>query len=147
MWTIEISVLLILNAVCLLVIGNRIIDVIKERNKIDKEEQKNKRDSLFMQVSAEYAQNEIDKYIDGYINRYYANTMNYDNYEYIRSDMQREMLNEITKSIIKEIPQLYLFYISLLINIESEEELAKFVYKNTKARLILFISEHNTINV
>lgn len=143
-WTIEISALLILNAICLLIIGNRVIDILKERNEINREDQKNKRYNLFMSVSAEYAQDEIDKYIDKYINTYYTNSMNYDNYQYIRSDMQREMLNDITKTIVKEIPQLYLFYASLLVNIETEEDLAKFIYKNTKTRLILFISDHNT---
>lgn len=105
-------------------------------------EARTKREHLFMTLSPQEIQKEIDEYIDGYMNIYILYHFTGQD-RYIGEKEANEMITSITRTIYLHLSDLYRFYINQIRNIDDDNDLLVFLKDNVKERALLYISESN----
>lgn len=120
-----------------------LIAVVNRRNKLKEMEIKNTQYELFTKLDPSLIEEEIDKLINKYINNYYINYMIPNNIDYLKKDAIEKMIKELTKQVMLDLSELYLFYIKTLTNIKSDEDLLMFVHKKIKEHVLIFVTDYN----
>lgn len=120
-----------------------LIAVVNKRNKLKEMEIKNTQYELFTKLDPSLIEEEIDKLINKYINNYYINYMIPNNIDYLKKDAIEKMIKELTKQVMLDLSELYLFYIKTLTNIKSDEDLLMFVHKKIKEHVLIFVTDYN----
>ena len=106
---------------------------------------KNELFNLYSNIDPDSVQQTIDNLIDGKIQEYILYRIRIRENQYINSKDSENMIATITESIYIELSELYLFYIKLLVNVETDEDVLSFINSRVKYRAILFISDNNKI--
>ena len=139
------SILWVLTLVVIFVIAWFIIKpYLEEKNIIRDKETKNKKFEIFNSVNIEDTTKNIDDYFEAYVNRYIIYKFASRRIDYIKEDSVELMINEVSKSIFFDIPELYVFYISLTRSINNDDDLFKYIYTKTKEIVIASVSNYNT---
>lgn len=120
-----------------------LIIIIDKKNKLKEMEIKNNQYSLFSNLEPKLIEEEIDNLIDKYINIYYINYMIPNNIDYLRKDYIEKMVKELTKQIIMDISELYVFYIKCLVSIKSDQDLLTYIHKKVKEHVLTFVTDYN----
>lgn len=120
-----------------------LIIIIDKKNKLKEMEIKNNQYSLFSNLEPKLIEEEIDNLIDKYINIYYINYMIPNNIDYLRKDYIEKMVKELTKQIIMDISELYVFYIKCLTSIKSDQDLLTYIHKKVKEHVLTFVTDYN----
>lgn len=120
-----------------------LIIIIDKKNKLKEMEIKNNQYSLFVNLDPKLIEEEIDNLIDKYINIYYINYMIPNNIDYLRKDYIEKMVKELTKQIIMDISELYVFYIKCLVSIKSDQDLLTYIHKKVKEHVLTFVTDYN----
>ena len=120
-----------------------LIIIIDKKNKLKEMEIKNNQYSLFSNLEPKLIEEEIDNLIDKYINIYYINYMIPNNIDYLRKDYIEKMVKELTKQIIMDISELYIFYIKCLVSIKSDQDLLTYIHKKVKEHVLTFVTDYN----
>lgn len=126
----------------------RILDkCISRKNELKEMEIKNKKFELFANISTEAVQQELDKYFERYINKYITYKFISRKIIYIKQDEIETMIKDISKLIYIEISELYIYYIKLVINIENNEDLLKYIHSRVTTLSIDIASSFNSSEI
>jgi hypothetical protein len=117
--------------------------IIEKRNTIKEMELKNEQYDLFMKMDPKLADEEIDKLIDKYIDEYTINIILMSNIDYMKSEDIDKMIKTLTRDITLKLSELYIFYIKILVNISSDDDLLRYIHKRVKNKVLLFVTEYN----
>ena len=142
-YVILLSIIIILLALGLLILYFKIIPIQKKKLEISERETKNELYNMYIKIDPESVQKNIDNLIDEKINEYVLYRIRTREAQHISSKDSENIVSTVTESIYIELSELYLFYIKLLVNIETDEDLLTYINSRVKYRSILFISENN----
>lgn len=117
---------------------------LNEKNRIRELETKNEKYNLFTNISPEAVNNSINEYINTYIHKYITFKFIINKQIYIKDEECSAMVRDITKLIYIEISELYVFYIKIITNIETDDDLLKFLNTRVKELCIEAISDFNS---
>ena len=137
-------ILLVLSLVILSLIWrpviNRLLDLKDKKIKISKYE-------LYNKVNIEVVNNEIDAYIQIYIDRYILYKFIANKIIYIKQEDTNAMIKDITTNIALDISDLYLYYISLVYSYDTDEELITFIKSKVTNATIEYVTNYNATNI
>lgn len=142
-YIILLSIIILLLALGLLILYFKIIPIQKKKLEISERETKNELYNMYIRIDPESVQKNIDNLIDEKINEYVLYRIRTREAQHISSKDSENIVSTVTESIYIELSELYLFYIKLLVNIETDEDLLTYINSRVKYRSILFISENN----
>jgi hypothetical protein len=117
------------------------------KNELKDKEIKNKKYELFANISTEQVQGEIDKYIERYINKYITYKFIANKIIYIKQDEIEVMIKDVSKLVYLEISELYIFYIKLIININDNDDLLKYIHSRVTTIAIDITASFNSSNI
>ena len=126
-----------------LIVGKQIIPYLNEKNKIREKEIKNKKYELFNSVDIEFISEKLDKYFEKSVNRYIVYKFISNKIPFIDSDDTETMINDLTKFIAIDISELYVFYVSMISAINTEEDLIRFIKNKVQNTTIEAVSNFN----
>ena len=127
----------------LYLICNLVKEISEKRNNQKTLELENKKIELFMQMDPKMAESEIDELVKKYLNDYIIKNFLISNIDYIKKNEIDKMVKELDRNIVREISELYIFYIKILTNITDEEDLIKYIDKKVKEHVLEFVTEFN----
>ena len=119
------------------------------KNKQSKESENNKAEfpvelqKLYSTIDIDAVNTEIDKYIKSYLDDYIIRNVTIQGSEYIKQSDIDIMLREVLFNIVSNISDLYKWYISLLINIDNEDDMIDFIRNRLSLHIIAFTSKFN----
>jgi hypothetical protein len=126
-----------------LIFRNFIYPYLSERNKLLDKKNKNDLYKLYSTLDPKLMEEEIENYINGYIERYYLYNIATRDNNYINSDDIEDMKIRIIEHITINISELYIFYIKCLENVEDETDLISFIKSKVEVAIIDFVVAHN----
>lgn len=106
-------------------------------------ELKNKQYELFMQMDVNLALEEIEKYIDIYMNRYIVYNIYANDVLYINEAISKDMIIKVREECIRNIPDIQIFYIKIQTSIRDEEDLYRYIDLLVKEKVLNFMTEFN----
>lgn len=110
---------------------------------LEKEKTKNKQYELYSNIDLE----QVEKIVDGYFHvaelEYIKFHFTAKNVNYITSAQQMEMIKDVSKQLAINLPESYLFYIRLLRNIDTDEDLIKYIYERVSVLSIQDVADYN----
>lgn len=138
----ELSKVLIISGVfiwfCINLFRNidKVLDIIDERTKL-------KNFELYSNIDLELVEKSVDAYFHITELEYIKYHFTAKNQTYITSSQQTDMIREVTKQIVINIPESYIFYIKLLRNISTDDDLIKYIHERVSILSITDVSEYN----
>ena len=121
----------------------KVFPYLNTKNEIRDKEVKNKKYELFKTIDTEILKQSVDKYFETYINRYITYKFIAKKVMYINSEEVEKMVNDITKLIYIQISELYIFYISMIQSISTDEDLLQFIHTKVENICIETVSNYN----
>lgn len=118
-------------------------DGIKQICEIKNKEIENQKAELFMKADPNIANKEIEEMISDYINRYVVRHFLINNIDFIRKDEIDMMVKKITREVILDISELYLFYVKILVSIKDDDDLIRFINRKVSDKVLEFVTEFN----
>ena len=117
----------------------------KFNKKINVDLMKNKNETykLYMQMDPAKIEEEIDKMIQRYIDRYVVTNILANQIQYINKEETTLMIKTLDKTISLELSEMYLFYIKCLVNIRTDDDLLKYIHTKVKEHVLTFITNYN----
>ena len=114
-----------------------------KKNQLRELDLKNKQCELYIQISPQYAEEEINKLVKKYIDTYTLSEIYANNIIYLTHQDIDDMVRKLDKAIMLEISDLYVFYIKLLTNIDDEKDLLVYIDSKVKELVLEFVTEFN----
>ena len=118
-------------------------DGIKQICEILNKEIENQKAELFMKADPNIANKEIEEMISDYINRYVVRHFLINNIDFIRKEEIDMMVKKITREVILDISELYLFYVKILVSIKDDDDLIRFINRKVSDKVLEFATEFN----
>lgn len=138
------SAILITGFICTyFIVIKHIIPYLNDKNKIREKEIKNKKYELFNNIDTEFINEKLDKYFEKSVNRYIVYKFISNKVTFIGSDETETMINDLTKFIAIDISELYIFYISMISAINTQEDLIRFIKNKVQNTTIEAVSNFN----
>ena len=126
-----------------LIVGKQIIPYLNEKNRLKEKEIANKKYELFNDIDTEYISEKLDKYFEKSVNRYIVYKFISNKVTFISSDDTETMITDLTKFIAIDISELYVYYISMLSAINTQEDLIRFIKNKVQNTTIEAVSNFN----
>lgn len=98
---------------------------------------------LYSTIDTKSVSDEIDNWIAGYLSDYIARNITLQGVEYVKAADTQKMLKEVSYNIISKMSNLYRWYISLLVNIDNDDNLIDFINARLSLQIIAFTSKFN----
>lgn len=98
---------------------------------------------LFAQMNTDAIREEINKMIESYVSKYALYNFVYPNVNYITNEGGITCIKEVTKTIILEMSELYVFYFKILYNIQDEDDLLKHIKELVEDYVMAYAAEYN----
>lgn len=121
----------------------KVFPYLDKRNEIREKEIKNKKYELFNNISIENINTELDHYFDIVVNRYIVYKFVSKKTTYIGADETEIMIRDLTKSVILEMSELYVYYVSVLVSINNQEDLVRFINNKIRNNVIEAVTTYN----
>ena len=102
-----------------------------------------KKSELFINISAEAIENEVDKFFDKYVKTYILYKFAAHKTVYINDKECEQMVKNITELIAIEISDLYIFYMKMIVDIKDDESLIREINTRVKNKVVEEVSEYN----
>lgn len=125
------------------IVAKQIVPYLNDKNKIREKEIKNKKYELFSNIDTEFISEKLDKYFEKSVNRYIVYKFISNKVTFIGSDDTETMINDLTKFITIDISELYVFYISMISAINTQEDLIRFIKNKVQNTTIEAVSNFN----
>ena len=133
MSTFQLIIILSVLSILILIISFLIIKpYLTKLNDIRMMNAMNDKYNLFAELSVEDINNTLDNYFSVYVRRYIVYKFVSNNILYINKDDTENMIKDITKNIAIEISELYIFYIRMVYEINTDEDLLRFINNRVK---------------
>ena len=116
------------------------------KNDLLEKEIKNKKYEIFNSVDIVATKQIVEDMIDEYVNQYALYKFIAPNVIYVKAEQQQEMIRDVTRNIVIDLSELYIYYIKLLTEIDSKEDLVKYINTKVKVSVINFIANYNQSN-
>lgn len=117
--------------------------IIEKEQDIKNKQVKNQLYGLFMQMDPKACEIYVVDRIKEYINEYVVYNITGKNKSYINKDDTTDMIKTVAKNTYANLPELYIFYISMITNIEDSDSLLKYIHRETSKQVLLYITEFN----
>lgn len=118
-------------------------DLKSEEIENKKKEIENQKYSLFMQVDLHLAEEAIDELVKTKLEHYVFKKFTINQIDYINEDDTKIMISSITKELVIGLSEVYLFYIKLLTNIQTDEDLIKYINEKVRQHTFNVITDYN----
>ena len=113
--------------------------------KIKELEVKNKKYELYNSVDLDTVNTVINNYLEEYINKYMLYKFIAPKALHIKQKELDTMIKDVTRSIVLEISDLYIYYITLVQEISSQEDLIRFINSRVSDISINLVSNYNSM--
>lgn len=134
--------------ICIIVFCLVVFFVIKpyldRKNEIRYMEAIHRRNEIFMNLSPEAMIESVDKYMKSYVNRYILYKFISKKINYIKQEDVDKMIKDITISITSDISELYIFYISMIRDINTDDDLILFINNRIKNICVEEVMNYNS---
>lgn len=118
-------------------------NILFKRLEIQEKEVQNTTYDLFMKVDPKQADEALDSYIEKILDDYILDNIVAKDIQYVKKADIHKMVKDITKIIVTNISELYVFYCKLLSGIQTEDDLINFVFKKVSEHVLVFVTEFN----
>lgn len=118
--------------------------IIKRYLTIRNKEVENKKMELYLDISPELMEKEIDRFIDDYVKRYIVYRFMSKKIIYINDEECDKMVKSVTENILIELSELYLFYLRTLTDIPDDDALIRVVNTKVKNKCIEQVLDYNS---
>ena len=118
--------------------------MIKRYLTIRNKEVENKKMELYLDISPELMEKEIDRFIDDYVKRYIVYRFMSKKIIYINDEECDKMVKSVTENILIELSELYLFYLRTLTDIPDDDALIRVVNTKVKNKCIEQVLDYNS---
>lgn len=140
--TISILYMLTLGLVFYILIS-KLFPYLNKKNEIREKEIKNKKYELFKDLDIDIMKQSLDQYFEGYVNRYITYKFLAKKNMYINSEEVEKMVNDLTKLIYLQISELYIFYITMLQSIITDEDLLAYIHNKVENTCLEAVTNYN----
>lgn len=107
---------------------------------------KNKQYDLYLRLSPEAATESINNYILTYIHNYIKYNFIASKIDYIPKDEIEKMVKNVSVLVATDISELYIFYIGLIRNINTDDDLINFIHQKVMELSVEAATEYNKVN-
>ena len=114
---------------------------------IKEKEVKNKKYEIYNSVNLDTVNDVIDAYIQKYVDRYVLYKFLANKVPYITEEATNEMIKNVTTNIALDISDLMLYYISLVVSYDTDEELIRFIKTRVTNSAIEYVTNYNATNI
>ena len=127
---IYITILLAVWSFIILVLIRQLIllPILKYKENIKNKELKIEESKLYSNIDINEVNALLDKYFDDRVKSYMLNNFIKNKVSYVNAEQKRAMVRDLTKSTILDISELYIYYIKLLHNLNTDDDLTSFIY-------------------
>lgn len=127
---IYITILLAIWSFIILVLIRQLIllPILKYKENIKNKELKIEESKLYSNIDINEVNALLDKYFDDRAKSYILNNFIKNKVSYVNAEQKRAMVRDLTKSTILDISELYIYYIKLLHNLNTDDDLTSFIY-------------------
>lgn len=127
---IYITILLAIWSFIILVLIRQLIllPILKYKENIKNRELKIEESKLYSNIDINEVNALLDKYFDDRAKSYILNNFIKNKISYVNAEQKRAMVRDLTKSTILDISELYIYYIKLLHNLNTDDDLTSFIY-------------------
>lgn len=127
---IYITILLAIWSFIILVLIRQLIllPILKYKENIKNKELKIEESKLYSNIDINEVNALLDKYFDDRAKSYILNNFIKNKVSYVNAEQKRVMVRDLTKSTILDISELYIYYIKLLHNLNTDDDLTSFIY-------------------
>lgn len=127
---IYITILLAVWSFIILVLIRQLIllPILKYKENIKNKELKIEESKLYSNIDINEVNALLDKYFDDRAKSYILNNFIKNKVSYVNAEQKRTMVRDLTKSTILDISELYIYYIKLLHNLNTDDDLTSFIY-------------------
>ena len=140
--TISILYILTLGLVFYILIS-KLFPYLNKKNEIREKEIKNKKYELFKDLDIDIMKQSLDQYFEGYVNRYITYKFLAKKNMYINSEEVEKMVSDLTKLIYLQISELYIFYITMLQSIITDEDLLAYIHNKVENTCLEAVTNYN----
>jgi len=133
---------LIMTSVVVLLYYNTIINE-KKKNLLKEKELENQKMELMMKIDTKAARAEIDSLIERYFGEYTLYNFVAQKVVYIKKEDAELAVKEITKRIIMNMSETYIFYMKILYFIDDEDGLLEKITDMVSEQMISYMVEYN----
>lgn len=120
---------------------------LNEKIKLRDKEIKNAKYSLYASIDPNLVEKSIDEYIERYIQRYITYKFVASRVEFIKDKDTEDMIRDITKLIAVQIPDLYVFYLGCINNINNDEDLVTMIHNKVSVIAVEQVTNYNSAPV
>lgn len=114
-----------------------------KKNELLEKDVKNKANTFFSTIDIESVNKLITEYIQKYIDRYIVYKFISNKKLYIDEESTDTMIKDVTKNVMRDISELYVFYFKLLYSIENTEDLIRYVHDKVMIQTVDSVSSYN----
>lgn len=127
---IYITILLAIWSFIILVLIRQLIllPILRYKENIKNKELKIEESKLYSEIDINEVNALLDKYFDDRAKSYILNNFIKNKISYVNAEQKRAMVRDLTKSTILDISELYIYYIKLLHNLNTDDDLTSFIY-------------------
>ena len=127
---IYITILLAIWSFIILVLIRQLIllPILRYKENIKNKELKIEESKLYSNIDINEVNALLDKYFDDRAKSYILNNFIKNKISYVNTEQKRAMVRDLTKSTILDISELYIYYIKLLHNLNTDDDLTSFIY-------------------
>jgi hypothetical protein len=98
-----------------------------------------------MRLDPKAIDTEINDFLSKYVREYIVNKFMVKQINFIRSDEANIMSRDITKLVMIDISDLYIFYIKMIESISDDDDLIAYINRRVKRIVIEEVSHYNSI--
>ena len=139
------SAIIVALIICITVIFYTGINpILKRYLNIRNKEVENKKMELYLDISPELMEKEVDRFIDDYVKRYIVYRFMSKKIIYINDEECEKMVKNVTENILIELSELYLFYLRTLTDIPDDDALIRVVNTKVKNKCIEQVLDYNS---
>ena len=120
-----------------------IFEYLNKKIEVKNKELENAKYSMMLSLKPKEAQEAIEQYVERYFGKYTLLHFAAPDVNYIKKEDADECIREVTKTIMLEISETYIFYFKILYNIENEDDLLKKINELVTEYMLSYLVEFN----
>jgi hypothetical protein len=103
----------------------------------------NEKYSIYATINPDNIRINITNLMDECIRTYYLYHLSFKENRYITEGEANEMIKSVSSTVYLSMSDLYLFYIKMLYEVKTDEDVLGYINRLVKERVLLFITENN----
>ena len=137
--------ILMVTALFILLILSKIANNMNNMVSVKENEIKTNLYNLYSDLDLSRIEDSINDTIKSYINKWVLVNITTKGDNYIKDQEVEELITYVTSTFIIEMSEVHLFYVKCLTNIDTEDDLIRYIREKTKFLVLDFITEFNNV--